>query len=501
MSRSDGPGVVAIGIDAAEPTLVRSLLERGDLPVLRGLVGEGVWGRVVSPAPIGSGAVWPTFQTGHGPARHGLYGEWAWKPDTMSLWRPTYQHLEPFWRQDASRGRRVTVLDVPFAPLLDMPGCVEVLDWGAHDLLGGRLEVSPRGLEPRVVEAGGVHPFAAEALTTAGPQDHGGQAHVAARCVAGVEQRGRLAARLLADTVPDLMVMVFTEVHRASHVLWPASDPHPDQDAGSDGAARVPGLRDLLMAIDREIGRLRDLAGPERAIVVFSLHGMRSARGVPTVLGPLLEAHGFAVRRRWRDRSQAERAAGALTLIKRAVPESAKRAYYRWVPRTVTGLLVQPSMPLPAYDWSRTTAFSLPTDQHGWVRVNLRGREAQGIVEPAGYDGLCRRLEGVLKDTRLVDGRPIVRAVIRTADDAATATASSLPDLVVHWNDVTFASPIRLAAPRLAASNLARHVTGQHAPQGFYVLRPRRGGPVPDGATVQAERLQDLFRAAAGWPD
>ena len=298
MSRSDRPGLVAIGIDAAEPTLVRSLLERGDLPVLRGLPAEGAWGRVVSPAPIGSGAVWPTFQTGHGPARHGLYGEWAWQPDTLSLWRPTYQHLEPFWRLDAGRGRRVTVFDVPFAPLLDIPGCIEVLDWGAHDLSSGRLQVGPRDLEPLVVEAGGVHPFAAGPLTAAGPRDHTGLAHVGARCLAGVEQRGRLAGRLLTDTAPDLMVVVFTEVHRAGHLLWPAVDSRPDQDGGSDGAARAAGLPDLLVAIDREIGRLRDLAGPETAIVVFSLHGMRPARGIPTILGPLLEAHGFAARRR-----------------------------------------------------------------------------------------------------------------------------------------------------------------------------------------------------------
>ena len=501
MSRSDRRGVVAIGIDAAEPALVRSLLERGDLPVLRGLAAEGAWGRVVSPAPIGSGAVWPTFQTGHGPARHGLYGEWAWKPDTLSLWRPTYQHLEPFWRHDAGRGRRVTVLDVPFAPLLDIPGCIEVLDWGAHDLLSGHLQVSPRDLEPLVVEAGGVHPFTAGPFTTAGPRDHKGQAQVGARCMAGAEQRGRLAGRLLTDTAPDLMVVVFTEVHRASHVLWPAADSRPDQDGGSDGSTRVAGLRNLLMAIDREIGRLRDLAGPDTAIVVFSLHGMRSARGIPTILGPLLEAHGFAARRGWRDRSLAESVASALTSVKRAVPELAKRVYHRWLPRAVTSMLGQPSMPLPAYDWSRTTAFSLPTDQHGWVRVNLRGREAQGIVEPARYDDVCERLERALREARLVDGRPIVRAVIRTADDAATAAASPLPDLVVHWDDATFASPIRLATPRIAARNLGAHVTGQHSMQGFYVLRPRRGGPTPDGATVQAERLQHLIRDAAGWAD
>jgi predicted AlkP superfamily phosphohydrolase/phosphomutase len=502
MSRADGPRILAIGIDAAEPTLVRSLLERGDLPAMRGLLDEGVWGRVISPAPIGSGAVWPTFQTGRGPGSHGLYGEWTWKPDTMSLLRPTYRHLDPFWRLDVSRGRRVTVLDVPFAPLLDAPGCVEVLDWGAHDLLGGCLQVSPRELEPAVVEAGGIHPFTTGPTAVAGPGDRAGQARATARCVAGAEQRGRLARRLLADTAPDLFVMVFTEVHRASHLLWPPSDARPGETAGS--AETVSGLRDLLMAIDREIGRLRELVGPDTAIAVFSLHGMRPAHGIPTILGPLLEAHGIAVRRPWRDRSLPEHAAGTLALLKRAVPGPAKRLYHRWTPSAMTAVLTQPSMPMPAYDWSRTVAFALPTDQHGWVRLNLRGREAQGSVEAARYDDMCRRVEAMLRGTRLVGGQALVRAVVRTAEDAATAAASPLPDLVVHWDDATFASPVRVAAPRIAAPNVGLHYTAQHAPQGFYLVRPGRFGrdglPL-DGAPVRAERLQHLFRRAAGWLD
>ena len=53
--------VLAIGIDAAEPTLVSRLIEQNEMPVLKALLDGGQWLRVQSPAPIGSGAVWPTF--------------------------------------------------------------------------------------------------------------------------------------------------------------------------------------------------------------------------------------------------------------------------------------------------------------------------------------------------------------------------------------------------------------------------------------------------------
>jgi predicted AlkP superfamily phosphohydrolase/phosphomutase len=296
------------------------------------------------------------------------------------------------------------------------------------------------------------------------------------------------------------MVMVFTELHRAGHLLWHTVDPsHPEYQRAADADQGRPGLPGLMQAIDREIGHLQALAGPDTAILVFSLHGMRPARGIPTILGPLLEARGFAVPRPWRDRSWSERVEAGLMAIKRVVPDRAKRLYHQRMPRQVTSRLTQSPMALPAYDWSQTTAISLPTDQHGWIRVNLRGREARGSVEPAQYDALCRRLDETLRATKRIDGQPIVRAVIRTAADAQTALSTPLPDLVVHWDDATFASPLCLGEPRLAAPALGSRYMGQHALRGFYVFRPPRNRPAPDGAPVAAERLHELFRDVAGW--
>jgi predicted AlkP superfamily phosphohydrolase/phosphomutase len=293
--------------------------------------------------------------------------------------------------------------------------------------------------------------------------------------------------------------MVFTEFHRAAHSLWHTVDPaHPDHRAAAGEAGGGPGLADLLRAIDREIGHLRDLAGPETAILVFSLHGMRPARGVPTILGPWLETHGFAARRPWRARSGSEHVEGALAAVKRLVPDAAKRLYRRSLPSRVVDRLTRPSMPVPVYDWARTTAFSLPTDQHGWIRVNLRGREALGSVEPGQYEAVCQRLEHALRAARRADGQPIVEAVIRSAPDARAAATTPLPDLIVHWTDATFACPLRLDPAGPAATPVGRWHTGQHAPRGFYVLRPGRHRPAPGGGPVTAEHLHRLIRDAAG---
>ena len=136
MSRSRRLRVLAIGVDAVEPTLVQRLINEGQLPCLQALRERGAWGRVLSPVHIGSGAVWPTFMTGESPIRHGIYYYWPWKPEMMNVSHLSTDHLTPFWKALSLEGYAVGVLDVPFAPLAGIPKGIEISEWGAYDFLG-----------------------------------------------------------------------------------------------------------------------------------------------------------------------------------------------------------------------------------------------------------------------------------------------------------------------------------------------------------------------------
>src|SRR5688500_6638203 len=107
---------LAIGLDAAESTLVDRFVDEGDMPALADLLARGKRLGVGSPAAVGSGAVWPTFYTGTPPIRHGLHSGWAWDPATMRIKPVGSEHLRPFWRDMAKDGLRVGVFDVPYAP-------------------------------------------------------------------------------------------------------------------------------------------------------------------------------------------------------------------------------------------------------------------------------------------------------------------------------------------------------------------------------------------------
>src|SRR5215204_6009571 len=113
MASYKGPRVLAIGIDAAEASLARQLIEQGKLPALSSLLQQGCWLTVNSPAEIGSGTVWPTLMGGADPATHGIYSQWSWRPESMELMRFHGAPIAPFWKRLAEQNIDVGIFDVP----------------------------------------------------------------------------------------------------------------------------------------------------------------------------------------------------------------------------------------------------------------------------------------------------------------------------------------------------------------------------------------------------
>ncbi len=482
--------VLAVAIDSADARFVRRLLDDGRLPSLRALLVGGVWGGVRSPTP--GGAVWPTFVTGASPAVHGCNGEWGWQPTTMTVARASCGALTPFWKGIARQGRSVTLLDVPFAPALGIHGCNEVSDWGPHPQVGTDVRVSAPGLR-RLVQESGVHPLALGDAYTEGPHDRAGVRRVLSRCLTGARQRGDLSLRLRAETAPDVLLVVFSEPHHAGHFLWHTVDGTHPAHANGSGSATHGGLADLFVEIDRQIGRLAEAAGPQARILVFSLHGMQAAVGIP-VLGPLLQAAGLAATRGPAAQTWPERVRLGGRALRGGLPLRLKRAYHRLAPRGVRSRLAGPPQTLPAYDWARTAAVSLPTYQNGLIRLNVAGREARGIVHPEQYDATCDRVSRMLREVTAATGAPAVKEVVRTAGDFRAASASPLPDLVVHWTDDALVSPpLRLPGVDAVSPPSGPQCTGQHTADGFFILRPGARGLPPLGDRLPAEEFHQLF--------
>jgi len=229
-------------------------------------------------------------------------------------------------------------------------------------------------------------------------------------------------------------------------------------------------LKEVYRAVDQQIAGLIDSVGGGASILVFALHGMRAASGFPAFLAPLLCERGFSRLANWSSQSWKTRALSLLATTKRHTPVALKNLYYELTPSAATYKLARPTM-LSVYDWENTRAFSLPTDQYGWIRVNLVGREARGCVPQDQYEETCKQLEKMLLALTTESGQPLVEEVIRTSVNAASACGNPLPDLVVHWRDAAFMWPLKIRDSQVQVEFVGKKSTGQHTTEGFCIYR------------------------------
>jgi predicted AlkP superfamily phosphohydrolase/phosphomutase len=124
-------------------------------------------------------------------------------------------------------------------------------------------------------------------------------------------------------------------------------------------------------------------------------------------------------------------------------------------------------------DRRKQRAFALPLNERsGAVRINLAGREPNGIVaEGAEYDAVCQDLSEVFKALVCVEsGAPLVQSVIKTRDVLDGPFLDHLPDLMIEWN---VDRPINaVTSPRTGEirRDYTDARTGHHLNDGFLLI-------------------------------
>lgn len=448
--------VVVVGLDAMDASIVGSLVDRGELPTLAGLLRDGVRAPTHNPDGLVVGGVWPSLATATWPARHGFYCFRQFEAGTYRIRRftPYDVHGPTLWSALSEAGKRCCIVDAPLtAPARGLRG-VQVVDWGTHDRM---LEPStvPEALLDELLAQHASHPVLGKCDDYAARGDWAGLQTALAR---GAAAKTDLCIGLLDREPWDLFLAVYGETHCAGHQFWSLHDPawgrrDPASDAVGDALVAT------YAAVDRQLGRLLEHVDPVTSIVVLLSHGIG-----PHHYGDHLVAE--IVRR-------LEGSLGLASPLRRAVEVGARRAdrIRRAVQRRV-----RPGdrrlVGATNVDGSRRF-FPVPNNElYAGVRVNLRGREPRGRVEPADLDATLGWLaERFLELVDADDGRPLVHRVIRTDDLPGGERRDHLPDLLIDWHreqPVTSAASPAIGVVRGTYSGIR---TGDHRPAGLVVAR------------------------------
>ena len=120
-------------------------------------------------------------------------------------------------------------------------------------------------------------------------------------------------------------------------------------------------------------------------------------------------------------------------------------------------------------DWSRTRAFSIPSPYTSFIRVNLHGREPEGIVEPGPeYRALLNELETELKNiTDPVTNEPAVTQVWRTKELFEGDVHDALPDLFADWRPGRFMQRVVHPEAELTQDKPEFYRRSDHSAYGF----------------------------------
>lgn len=477
--------LLVLGIDAASPELLLRWAGDGTLPHIAALLEGGLSGRSQSLEGFFIGSTWPSFATGLSPAGHGIHYLVQLIPGSYRYHRPdrgAFLKAEPFWSRLSAAGKRVAVLDVPLSRLETALHGIQVVEWGAHDALFG-FRTSPPALAREITQRFGSHPAPVQC-----DGDRRGSADYAQLVDAltrGAELKGRLTRELLREGGWDCFVQVFTEAHCAGHQAWHLHDPsHPAHDPAVTAALGDP-LRRVYRAIDAALGGILAEAG-DAQVILLAGHGMSYWYGAQFLLPEILQRLGV-----WHPDAKPPDVPRGPTLRAarwawRCLPQRIRRGLEpvraRWTERP-------PSAELPVLDLDPERSRCFPVGNGlavGAIRLNLAGREPQGILSPKDAEAFCADLRaGLLEIVDERTGGPLIRRVLTTKALYAGPYLGELPDLLIEWNDAVptgstqvaggVAARVRASSPRIGVvegeNSYGR--TGEHRREGLFIAKGR----------------------------
>jgi predicted AlkP superfamily phosphohydrolase/phosphomutase len=453
--------------DAASARLLERLLREDRLPTLAGLRERGVWHDLDAPATQFAAGAQHTLYSGVELADHGLFYPFQWSaPEQRVRYMEAFAAPPPVWEQLAPRGSRALVVD-PYESRPPAPTAVPAGDlvcgWQLHDRVVLRKWSAPGGAhrqlvrrfgKPRPVdEVFGRHTVK-EMLGLRG-RLLGAPARVADAAVSllgGATGEGNGDEE--GDGGYDLAWLTFCAAHVAGHHFWDLSQLDPDELDARTEPVLAGTLEEVYVAIDVALGRIVAALPPGTDLMVVSPVGMdvNTSRAdlLPEMLRVILDPSA-----RTEDDDAAK---GSIWRLRAAVPSGLRAKVAGALPERVA-LDLTARLEMRGVDWTTTRAFAHPAENQGYIRLNLRGRERDGIVDPADADALMDEIAaGVMTFTDL-DGEPAVKSVEKVAERFGTGDrAHQLPDLVVRWTDRPATRIAGVRSPRYG--EVRRHGVG-----------------------------------------
>jgi predicted AlkP superfamily phosphohydrolase/phosphomutase len=383
--------VAVIGLDCAAPRLVFDLW-RAELPHLNTLMSRGMWGDLRSCHPPITVPAWSSMMSSKDPGQLGFYGfrnRRAYTYDDYAFANSTLVKHDLVWDILSRAGRQVLLLGVPqtYPPRAVNGHMVTCFLTPSRD----SACTFPPSLKAEIEQVAEGYVFDVENFRTADKHE------LLERIYDKTRKHFRVAKYLLTTKPWDFFMMVEMGPDRIHHGFWKHFDPeHPKYEPGNEFEHAI---RDYYRYLDTEIGDVLARLDPETLVMVVSDHGARKMDGGICFNEWLIQK-------------------GYLRLL--AAPDK-----------------VTPISP-KLIDWSATRAWG-DGGYYGRLFLNVKGREPQGVIDPADYERVRDELIAAIEAIEDPEGRNIGSRAYRP-QELYRETTGVPPDLIVYFGDLSWRS-------------------------------------------------------------
>lgn len=386
-----GKKVCIIGLDCAPPALVFEKW-RDNLPVLRQLMDEGVYGPLKSTDPPITIPAWTAMVTSKNPGRLGLYGMRNRKDrsyDGMIFANSLLVKEDTLWDILSRKGKKVALIGVPqtYPPKPvngNMIACFLTPDTRSD-------YTYPKSLKEEIRSWVGEYIVDVDGFRT---EEKG---RLLEQIYEMTEKRFKVAHHLLTEKEWDFFMMVEMGTDRIHHGFWKFHDPkHIKYEPGSKYEHAI---RDYYLFLDRKVGQLLSHVDSETTVLVVSDHGAKAMAGGVCVNEWLMEKGYLHIQ---------EKPAGVVPFGKVKV------------------------------DWKKTMAWG-EGGYYSRIFLNVKGREPEGVIEPSDYEHVREELRKGLEAITDEQGVNIGTKVYRP-EEVYPESRRIPPDLIVYFGNLSWRS-------------------------------------------------------------
>ncbi|THE64822.1 phosphodiesterase [Salinadaptatus halalkaliphilus] len=402
----DDMRLLVVGLDAGCRPVLEPLFESGAIPTLQRIVEQGVGGPLESQIPPWTASAWPSLYTGKNPGKHGVYDFLTFDGYEWDVVNSTHVQARPVWELLDDHGFSSVVVNVPVThPPGEFDGAL-IPGMTAPE----KPECHPSGLLEDVERTCGeywVYP-----QSTPDPD----------RSIEGYERtvdcRGEAFRYLCRRVHPDFGFLQFQQTDSVFH------ERPGDADA----------IEAVYRAVDRQLAETLAAVEPENVLVV-SDHGIGQVSGPEFRINEFLRERGDVAPQsggegmpNWsavwesdllegteageRDPSALQRAmnvAARVGITTQRVAGALDRVGLKEpIGRRVPNDMIRAAS--EQVDFPDSRAYLRSKSELG-VRINLEGREPEGVVAPENYDAVRDDLIEALAAVRTPAGKPMFDAV------------------------------------------------------------------------------------------